>query len=189
MFMERNHQPHRAKPAAGPSPEHLEAPRCWLWPLPHPPSGSAMSPSQAGLQLVQSSCPARPTPWSSPVLSGLQAFCFRWRCPSGPSALCGPFLVPPGAALRSLPRRLSQIPPSGSAPLQAPEPALSSPLCRNTRLPSMALGLFMRLSVCPRSREPQGRALSDSWPSQGLASIRERVLSSTDVSWLGEEAS
>lgn len=53
----------------------------------------------------------------------------------------------------------------------------------------MALDLFMRLSVCPQSREPQGKALSDSRPSQGLASIRERVLSSTDVSWLWEEAS
>lgn len=47
----------------------------------------------------------------------------------------------------------------------------------------------MRLSVCPRSWEPQGTALSDSWPGAGLASIRERVQSSADVNWLWEEAS
>lgn len=47
----------------------------------------------------------------------------------------------------------------------------------------------MRLTVCPRSLEPQGRAYLIHGPALGLASIREHVLSSPDVRWLWEEAS
>lgn len=47
----------------------------------------------------------------------------------------------------------------------------------------------MRLTVCPRSLEPRGRACLIHGPALGLASIRERVLSSPDVRWLWEEAS
>lgn len=101
----------------------------------------------------------------SPCSAFSKSLCVCRHCPSCPEGPFSTLLLLPGPAPRSFLLSLSQVPLSGCAWPQAPEPALSSLLCQNTCLLSMALSLFMRLSVCPWSREPQGRALSDSWPS------------------------
>lgn len=101
-----------------------------------------------------------------PLHGILRPLCLCWHRPSCPER-----------SFSTLPtsRSSPEVPLSEALPVlsikpalpQAPGPVLSSLLCQNTCLPSMAATLFMGLSVCPRSLEPRGSALSDSWPSVG----------------------